>query len=194
MKILNNFDNLAKLIDFPSVDVFYFIQIMRRAKDHPEMPKMFNKVIRNYIIGSHEEYESIKPHIVRHCTESGSRAYIRLNKRSKNKNALRLMQKIADLMMYNQYDSIPDAFYSVAGEYHNDPEKKWLVDFDYSSGADLNALKETIKDYFILENPSFNGTHLITKPFDLRIHKDWLEKNKVEIHKDHPTILFAAIP
>lgn len=197
MKKLDNIDLIKPLIDFPNTDTFYFIQIMRRAKDHPELDKKFNKIIRNYFVYSQDELNNIIPHIIRHCEEAGARGYIRLNKRSAKQSGYKLIKKVADLMTYSQFSAIPDAFTSVAGEYHCDNDKKWLLDFDFNNKDDhfrFEAVKAELKEYIKLEVPSFNGVHLITSPFRLDVHQKTLTLHKVDVHKDNPTILFAAIP
>lgn len=197
MKKLDNIELIKPLIDFPNNDTFYFIQIMRRAKDHPELDKKFNKIIRNYFVYSQEEFENIIPHVIRHCEEAGARGYIRLNKRSAKLCGYKLIKKVADLMTYRQFAAIPDAYTSIAGEFHSDPDKKWLLDFDFNNKDDhfrFEAVKAELKEYIKLEVPSFNGIHLITSPFRLDEYKELLNKYKVDFHKDSPTILFAVIP
>jgi len=198
MRKLDNFNLLEPFIDFPNEDVFYYFQIMRRGQDHPNEPKSFvNKVIRNYFVNSKENYENLKPHIIRHCEDSRARCYVRLNKRSKRKTGLRLIQKVADLVMNEQFDAIRSAFDSVSGEFHNDPDKKWLIDFDFKTEQDhfvFEKFKQEYGENAILEIPTFNGMHIISKPFDLSKFKQNDGYSNVEIKKDNPTVLYGVIP
>ena len=42
--MIDNFDSIKELLDFPNDDTFYDLQIIRRGKDHPNLPSANLKV------------------------------------------------------------------------------------------------------------------------------------------------------
>lgn len=197
----DNFDLIRSLLSFPSEDTFYFLQIIARRKDNPTMEKG-EKLIRNYYIYSLEDFDKLKPHIIEHCEKNNARAYFRLNKRSAKLCAMQSLKRITDLIIQEQYRDVNDIYPSIAGEYHADEDKKWLIDID--ENTDLMALKfknwrfknnpksdTEDKIDIVAEIPTVSGLHLIVRPFRLdAFMKDFGGKDM--IHKDNPTILYFA--
>lgn len=88
-KFIDNFDRVAKLMEFNSDDDFYFVQIIKRFKDNPNN----NKKRGNYHGGawypfkgirvrSAQELLALKPQIIQQCDSNNARAYITVNTRS----------------------------------------------------------------------------------------------------------------
>ena len=87
--LIDNFDKVARMMEFNSDDDFYFVQIIKRFKDN----KGDNKFQGNYHGGawypfkgirvrSAEELISLKPQIIKMCDDNNARAYITVNTRS----------------------------------------------------------------------------------------------------------------
>ena len=199
--MVNNTDRIRGLLDFPSSDTFYFLQIFKRRKDNPDMDKDM-VVLANYCVKSLEHFDKLVPQIIKQCQDNNARAYFRLNKRSYQKTALRALRLTAEYIEAGQYSSVRKAFDSAAGTYHSDPDKTWIVDIDYKdlSGdhdAEINQIIsrvqglifETGRDDTVYTIPSKNGLHLICRPFNLQKFKS--ELPHVDVHKDNPTILYA---
>ena len=58
----NNFDQIRDLLKFES-DYFYFIQIIQRKKENPELGAN-NRIIRSYNISSLEKFDKYKDEII----------------------------------------------------------------------------------------------------------------------------------
>ena len=116
-----------------------------------------------------------------------------------------MLKRVVDVIASGMVKSLKGAFDSVTGQYHNDKDKKWIVDIDW---VDINSpsnpqgfyveevrlwvigLQSLTKKYPMAESiPTKNGMHLITRPFNLKSFKD--EFPGIDVHKDNPTILYC---
>jgi len=195
--MVNNFDKIITFMDFPDEDVFYFLQIIKRRKENPQIPK--NEIqLQAYHITSIDQLERLEDEIVELCNYHNARAYFHLNKRSFKKVGLQTLKIITDYIIDEQYKSIKKAFNSACGKCSSDPIKKWVLDFDYKpESVDwlielrgyLYGLEPITVDKVITTIPTKNGIHVITKPFNpQKFKKDFPD---VDIHKNNPTILYS---
>jgi len=192
---MNNYDKIKKLLKFDSEDDFYHLQIIKRKKDHSDL-KSNSLVIKTYYIKSVEHLDTVLPEIISICNFHNARGCINLNRRSFEKIAYHMMQKIAGQIMNKDFKSVKDSYNSVCGAHLNETFKKWIVDFDekdFIYGIRLEELKNTIEDiggviYETLETKS--GFHLITGTFRLDLFKNTYPN--IEVHKDNPTILYIC--
>lgn len=192
-------DKVLPLLEFDSDDCYYYLQILQRRKDNPDIVK--NTVtIKDYYIRNKQYLLDRYPEIKKLCEFFNARASLRLNKRSFRKTALRTMQNITAHLMQDDYASAKQAYSKAAGQCHDDKNKKWLLDLDTEdmNGIDLDygarqlakviAELSPVGDKMILELPTKNGLHLITRPFNLQ------ELPNVgftfDIHKDNPINLY----
>lgn len=81
---IDNFDLVKRIMNYQSDDDVYFVQIIKRKKDNPNMYFAHNACdyLTYYLFKSIEEFESKKDEIKTICKKTNSRAYIYLNKRS----------------------------------------------------------------------------------------------------------------
>ena len=191
--MIDNIDLILPFINPESDDDYYFLQIIKRKKENPELGAN-SRIIKNYYIKSKDDllkkYEEIKAI----CIATNSRASIRLNKRNFKISALKTMENIANSMISNN-NKVYNCFDRSAGIHHNDNNKKWILDFDFFiDDKDIESYKyfinsiEPIGNKILAKIPSKNGFHLITKPFNSEKFKR--DFPKIEIHKDNPTNLF----
>ena len=189
-------DNLQRILPFivtESEDDFYYLQILQRKKENPEIGSN-SRVIKSYYITSQQYLLDRYDEIKKLCHVFNARASIRLNKRSFEKVGFKAMVNIANTMSNREYKFLKASYDRACGLGHNDSNKKWILDVDVK---DLDYVKR-ITTYIALIQPigdkvitlldSKNGFHLITKPFDLQ--KFSSEFEDVEVHKDNPTNLY----
>jgi hypothetical protein len=202
--MVNNFDRIRELLDFTNSDTYYFIQILKRRKDNPEMAKDM-VVIDDIFIYNSTHFDVMKDQIIKTCNTNNARAYFRINKRSAKKSAFQMLKRVADLIMSEDYKAVRGAFSSVSGEFHGDDDKKWIIDVDWKDFEGRKAFldvmhhrikelqEETGRDPMMEIIPTKNGYHLITRPFNIQKISQFLTDNKakVDIHKDNPTILYC---
>jgi hypothetical protein len=199
--MINNFPQIRNLLKFENKDDFYFLQILKRRKDNPDLE--YNEItIKNYFIDSLEYFDKKKERIIKHCKLNNARAYIRLNIRNYKKVALETLRIVTDNIIKEEYRTTKSAFDSAAGRYHSDKNKKWLVDID--GKGEVNDLminivtnhierlqKEFTPEYKIIDViPTVNGVHIITNPFNINEFRKTEICKSIEIHKDNPTLLY----
>lgn len=191
---MNNFKQIRSLLSFENSGDFYFIQIFKRRKDNPSLPKS-EKLIDSFSIYSLEEYDNLEEKIIAKCKEHNARAYIRLNKRNSRNVALHMINALSDYILSGNHNHIHKIYNSVVGKYHSDKHKSWLVDID----GDRKLASEIMG--FILEIcdnpisqcnntliPTLNGYHYICRPFNRKLFSE--KYPDIDIHLDNPTLLF----
>ena len=199
--MINNFDIITPLLDFSNSDTYYFLQIIKRRKDNPDMAKDMI-VIDDIFIYSQVHFNLIKEDIIKTCDAHNARAYFRLNKRSSKKSAFQMLKRVTDIIISEDYKAVKTAFSSVSGEFHGDEDKKWIVDIDYRDFRETYALLSTIhtdirmlqeetgREAMMITIPTKNGYHIITRPFNLKAFMD-RGYPRIDVHKDNPTILYC---
>lgn len=193
---MNNFTKIKEILKFDDPDKFYFIQILKRRKDNPTMGKdMCN--IDNFCVYSLHDFERYESRIIETCERNNARAYIRLNRRSDKKIALQMLARMAQMIASEQYN-IRKLYYSIAGEYHSEEDKTWIIDIDMKPFDDFDKIEKLINglqptgDKLIATIPTVNGFHMITRPFNLAEFRKYmqLQGGTPDIHKDNPTLLY----
>ena len=199
---VNNFEQIRSMMEFPDRNSFYFLQVLKRRKDNPDLEKDM-KHIADYYIYSLEQFDDLKERIITQCDAENARAYFRINRRDAKKVAMQVLKRTVDYIMSEDYRAVKNAFASCAGEFHSDPDKKWIVDVDWKDipeGQDhdeyLNTLiskvqglvAETGRDDTVYTIPTKNGIHVICRPFNLAKFR---EQYVIDVHKDNPSILYC---
>ena len=194
--VTNNFEQIRSLLNFKD-DYFYFIQIIQRKKEHPELGKN-NRVIRSYNISSMDKYDANIKEIITMCETFNARAYIHLNRRKWSQISLECLRHNAHLIANGQYDGIKSSLETIIGRICGEPKetKTWIIDIDGQEFPSPIMMANIDHKYrplgvakCIAVIPTKNGCHLITKPFDVQVFKELYPD--VDIHKDNPTVLYA---
>lgn len=189
----NVLDLIRPLLTFDSKDDFYYLQVLQRKKENPQLGSN-SRVIKNYYINSIEYLENRFSEIEELCNTFNARAMLRLNKRSYEKVAFRAMVNMANVLSNKEFKFSNKVYDRACGETHNDKNKKWIIDLDGDEVNYKDSIIEYIntlqpdgeKVYTIL--PTKNGIHIITKPFN---RKEFGNKYPtVDIHCDNPINLF----
>ena len=204
--MINNAHLIRPLLKFESPNDFYFLQILKRRKDNPDLERDMN-VLGDFYIYSLEQFDNLMPKIIKICNDENARAYFRLNRRDAKKVGLQMLKRITDLIICENYRPIKNSYASIAGEFHSDPDKTWLIDIDWIDyenfpGA-IDKIKEIIsnlqteakREPLMIEIPTKNGFHIITRPFNISKLNQLLIMEKLpqmDSHKDNPTILYIA--
>jgi hypothetical protein len=208
-EIVDNFSQILDLLEFPDDKTFYFIQILKRKKENPEM-KSGVRVINNYYVYSKEDLTKLRHRIIEDCQKHNSRAYINLNRLDSEKIALHTLRTITDYIILGDYKSVKNAYAASCGSHHSEKNKRWVVDIDSEIlhfKDEIRTIIEKLHDeikgntYKILcEIPTKSGIHIITNPFNLQKFREIIlersnpsnnELLKLDIHKNSPTILYV---
>lgn len=191
--MIDNFEQIKSYLDFDSSDVFYYVQIIKRRKENPDL-KVNNYMIKSYTIKSIDYLDLKKEEIITLCKLHNARAYINLNKRSFEKCAYHSMKKLTDVILAKSFVSAKKVFDSVASSHSSDKEKKWLIDvddMDFPSPLMMAHIDHNCKPYgnkIVGVIRTVNGCHLITKPFNIVQFRE--KYPDVEVKKNSPTLLF----
>jgi len=191
----DNFDLIRNLLTFSSSDDFYFIQILKRRKDNPTLNTDV-AVIREYFVDSLEYFDKKREDMIEQAVKNNARVTIRLNKRSYQKIALKMLVDVASKIEQGQFKSVKTSFSSCSGKYSADKDKTWLIDVDSDDLVKYN-MDDVIFDIgqslpignkVLSKIKSKTGYHLLVKPFDLRTFSQ--KYPTLDIKKDNPTNLF----
>ena len=196
--MIDNFELIKSLLTFDSDDVYYHLQILRRGKDHPELPSA-NRVIKSYFICSLESLDYIEEEIKKLCQFFEARAYINLTPKSIKKTTMLQLKYIAQRAYEGDFKKIWKSWNTCAGEIKG-VSSRWVIDLD-DIGQDKDSLKlDAIEDFIetlepktevskvIYEIPTKSGVHIITTPFNVAKFKE--RYPDIDIHKNNPTILY----
>ena len=197
--MIDNFEIIGKLLTFESEDDYYFVQILMRSKDNPELGSN-NRLIKTYSIKSIEELNKKELEIIKLCNVFNARAYIHFTKRSFNKVSLLMMKELCDRITNNQCSEINRVFNSASGNYTGN--KTFIIDIDKKVSYEedikyimgiinyINSECSPIDDKkWITTLNTPNGYHIITKPFN--VHQFKMKYADIDIHKNNPTILYT---
>ena len=184
MTTIDNFDLIKGLMSFEESDnLFMHLQILRRGKDHPDLPAA-NKLIKSWLVRSREHLDSIKEEVVFLCEHYKARAYISCAPKSIAKLNTLILRKLADNLHTGNVINPWHVFNSACGELQG-VEKRWVVDVDTKDKGlsevikleidriwvnthpnDWGKLRESA--WLISEIPTLNGVHYISRPFNLQ--------------------------
>lgn len=191
--MVDNLEQIKSLLSFESEDDFYFVQIIKRKKEHPELGSN-NYMVKAYYISSIEslerDYEEMK------CLANfhNARVCINLNKRSYEKLAFQNLKKVADQIMNKDYKSVRKSYNSVVGQYSSGRDKVWIIDIDVKDVALVERIADSIRyiqpegQKVITYLPTKNGYHLLTIPFNKQQFSEIY--SMIDLHTNNPTILY----
>ena len=194
--MIDNFEQIKSLLEFPNDDIYYHLQILRRGKDHPELPAA-NRVIKSYFICSLESLDYVEDEIKKLCEFFGARAYINLAPKSIKKTTMLQLKYLAQRTYEGDFKKIWKSWNTCAGEIKGE-KPRWIVDIDdmiTEIGPILDYINEISPidpfgySKFIAEIPTKNGCHLITTPFNLQQFKE--KYPDIDVHKNNPTLLYC---
>lgn len=192
--MIDNIEKILPFLKFESEDDFYYLQILQRKKENPQLGSN-SRVIKNYYIKSQEYLLNRYDEIKKLCVVLNARAMLRLNKRSFEKVGFKALENLANTMQNREYSFLMKSYDRACGLLSNEKEKRWILDLDVVPyvGEHLDIKDfihdiEPIGDKVLAFLPSKNGMHIITRPFNLMTFKE--EFPDIDVHKDNPTNLY----
>ena len=207
----NNFDVIRKYVAELGIpqkydtrcDLYFDIQLIRRGKDHPDLPAA-NYTFKTYYIDCLDNFDKYKDEIIKCCEIFGLRAYAAVNVKSKYKTCLETIQKYISNLTTGESRKPWRVFDSVCGEQHGD-EKRWIVDCDDCDNIEqfvattqmfIRQCDSKYDDPIVTTIPTRSGCHIITHPFNLSKFNSLFENtvyNRPEIKHNHITLLYENI-
>lgn len=200
--MIDNKSLIIPLLEFPHKDIFYYVSVLQRKKDHKGKAlggsNNNSRLIKAYYITSVEKLEIHWEEMVKLAEVFNARVSINLNPRNFQKAAFHVLQKIANQMSNGDFYGVRKAYDSVCGHYHAEMDKRWLVDIDEEDVHRKHKIMEHIfqlhsqienRPYKVLtELPSKSGVHIITNPFNLAQFSQKFPE--IDVHKNNPTSIF----
>ena len=184
-------------------DLFFDVQLIRRGKDHPNLPAA-NYTFKAYYFDSLDSYEKSYDEIKKCCDMFGLRAYVSVNAKSKQEASKKTLERYAHNIVIGEYRKPWRDFSSVCGGLEG-VEKRWIVDADDCENFDnyIKKIKEAIHqcessydDPIIIILQTKSGAHIITHPFNMKKFKDICDALSItppEIKKNHITLLYENL-
>lgn len=191
--MIDNFELIKPLLTFPNDDIYYHLQILRRGKDHPELPAA-NRMIKSYFICSLEGLDYVEQEIKDLCKFFGARAYINLAPKSIKKTTMLQLKYLAQRAYEGDFKKIWKSWNTCAGEIKGE-EPRWIVDIDDINTKlvpivdFIDSIEPLVEEKFIARIPTKSGYHLITTPFNLQQFKE--KYPDIDVHKNNPTLLYC---
>ena len=194
--MVDNFKLIKPFLEFPNDDIYYHLQILRRGKDHPELPAA-NRVIKPYFICSLESLDYVEDEIKKLCEFFGARAYINLAPKSIKKTTMLQLKYLAQRTYEGDFKKIWKSWNTCAGEIKGE-EPRWVVDIDntYLQREDYEERLVKYLSYLdpmgnkvVAKIPTKSGFHLITTPFNIQRFKE--QCPDIDVHKNNPTLLYC---
>lgn len=196
--MINNFDLIRSYLKFENSGDFYFIQLISRRKDNPELDKA-QYVRKVYNIYSLEGFDQKKEEIIHLCEYYNARAYIHFTKRNNETIAKHMVQDIVR-DYFNGVRDFSHLWETVCGQ-HQEKPKTWVIDIDITNDIILDdyiflvtkKISECMPfgDKVLATIPTKNGVHLITEPFNvLDFKKSFQFEPAPDVHKNNPTVLY----
>lgn len=195
--MIDNFEIIKPLFYFNEANnMFFHLQILRRGKDHPDLPAA-NKLIHSWLVRSREELDKIKDEVIFLCEHYKARAYINVAGKDFDKLNTLILKKLADNLHTGNIVNPWHVYNSACGELMS-RRKSWVIDIDTkdvctkyevleeldwiwaSTHPDsIEYLDKCHRDmvYLFAEIPTMNGCHLITKPFNLQKFKEKISRH-----------------
>ncbi len=197
--MIDNFELIKPLLTFHNDDIYYHLQILRRGKDHPDLPAA-NRMIKAYFICSLESLDYVEQEIKDLCKFFGARAYINLAPKSIKKTTMLQLKYLAERVYIGDFKKIWKSWNTCAGEIKGE-EPRWIVDIDGPTNGEISEFIEYqcepivrnfngyITSKIIEYIPTKNGYHIITTPFNLQQFKE--KYPDIDVHKNNPTLLYC---
>lgn len=192
--MVNNFEKIKGLLNFTSKNDFYFLQVIQRRKENPNINRS-ERLIRSFYIYSIEQFERSMPFIIELCDAFNARAYISLNKKDCHKVATTTMVNVAELINNGNYHAVKNAYDSACGTYKGE-NLTWVVDIDTKDVSFADEMRKLIENCepkdrqtIVAEIPTKNGIHFITRPFN-RAQFSKATTEDITIHTNSPTLLY----
>ena len=131
MKILrDNFviiDELLRRIGYVPGE-YFSVQIIRRGKDHPELPSA-NRTFCSYYIEEPGDLEKFREEIIQATELFGCRAYVYLCRRNYQKTMLATIQEMSRRLLEGDYKK-PWKIFDSASTSVRSSVRLWVIDLD----------------------------------------------------------------
>lgn len=195
--MINNLELIKEHLIFPNERSFYFIQIIKRKKENPNM-QSYSQPVESFYIFSIEHLEHVMPHIIEKCEQNRARAYIKMNTLDMQSVALETISVLTQEIRKENWKHISKALNSACGicGKQNGTEKLYLIDIDTKDIDYINEVKNCINSLEPFDNtekvkmvvPTRNGVHFLSSGFNMQKFRQ--QYQNIDVHSDGITLLY----
>lgn len=191
---INNYEKILPLITFGKANnLFMFLQIIRRPKDHNGDVTATNRVMASYTIRCQEDLKRLMPEIILLCEHYGARAYIEPGIKSYKEVSKNTLMRTAENLCHDNYRNPLRFACGMIGETKPD-QKVFLIDVDCKDDLlpvyrwldiyilGIGIAKPEDRTYLLAEIPTVHGYHLITTPFNKKDFGDEFPHIEVKVN------------
>ena len=205
--IVDNTEQIKKLIDNCGPGEFYMINIIHRKKDGRSIYNIDRlgptHIVTSFYITSIKELDDKMAEIKDLCKLFNARAYININKKNWKKTTLNAIETISSSLIQEKVNKY---WYEPLKYLLNEPfcgrsekgSNLWFFDVDTKDMTIFENIKtlfnntELGSDKIIDVIQTVNGYHIFTKPFDLKLFRE-LYTEHISVCANRPTLLYANI-
>lgn len=187
--LVDNFNNISLFLEAVQLsdDEFFFLQVIKRRKDNPEIGAD-NVLIKPYFISRVEKLRTLESEIKRLCFITNARAMIHVTPRSYKTVAHKTLEDISKQCANNAYKAARSSYLSACGKFRSPNNQKfWFIDVDSKEEEALSSVA-AIPTSLLLTVETPNGYHIVIKPFDTR-----LTPAGVQVNKNNPILLYCNL-
>ena len=109
--MVNNFELIKQHLTFLNERSFYFVQIIKRKKENPEL-KGYSRPVESFYIFNLDQFDRMMPHIIELCEKNRARAYIKMNALDANSVGLETISVLTQELRRNNWKHLSKAFNS----------------------------------------------------------------------------------
>lgn len=201
LPVVDNFDKVRNFMQFDTPNTFYWVQVLKRRKDNPGMHGDSVQV-GSYCFYSYDELLSKKEELMKLSRTFNARVVLWVNRRNTKDLLIPIAQTALQYLQSNQSGAVPKIFEHVCGSNKQvGINSLYIVDIDTKDPIMLNKYVDLIikcgetNPCFEINTilPTIHGYHVICNGFNIELFKQLLVINnldKVDIHKDNPTVLY----
>lgn len=200
MITVDNFKLIGEHLYFANERSVYFIQVIKRKKENPDMHGD-SLSIDSFYVHSINDLNRFMPHIIQKCKDYNARAYIKMNCLDAQSVMLEQIAEITRVIRDGRWNDMPRTLNSACGKCGKQlcNEKYYLVDIDENRINDKNEIenyiesltpinKEFVNKKVKLCVPTLHGMHLITTGFNIQAFR--AKFPDIDVHDDCNTILY----
>jgi hypothetical protein len=193
--MIDNLEQIKKLLNFSEPGDFYMLYVFKRKKDQPEGERDNHqsvRTIKSYCIESIDHLERRWEEIKQLCEMFKARAYIHVQKQNHRDVSLNMMVALAQRIQDGNHKQ-QGLFDSVVGQVKTQ-EKRWIIDIDTKDEIEVHRIVYVINqlrpegDKIIDCIPTKNGYHLITDRFDIKSFSERFPE--IDVQKKNPTLVY----
>jgi hypothetical protein len=208
---VNNFETIEKMLNFQDDKEFYFLQILKRKKENPDM-KGDSVPLKTVYIHRPGQLMDIAPDLIEMAEAKNARIYLNPNVKSSKKALLQCIAEMARRAAAEDYFKPHKIYDSVVGQIGACRDNRWIVDIDndyvenyLGRSVDMDSMEEFVKkvldmleecepkntDKYAGHVITRNGIHIITRPFNPVAFSKVFPK--LDVHKNNPTLVYCPV-